>query len=154
SIGRGNAPSHYPDWTVGHVHSGALGWSAFITFGMLYYIVPVLWSRQRLYPLKLVSLHFWIATLGILLYITSMWVSGIMEGLMWRTYNEFGFLEYSFVETVSAKHISNIIRVAGGSLFLLGALIMVYNLVRTARGDVPAGELRRAPVAPNIQPAE
>src|SRR5690606_24967572 len=149
-----NALSHYTDWNIGHVHAGALGWVGFITFGAMYCLTQWIWKRERFYSNALVEWHFWIATLGILLYITSMWVSGIMEGLMWRTYNEFGFLEYSFVETVSAKHISNIIRVAGGSLFLLGALIMVYNLVRTARGDVPAGELRRAPVAPNIQPAE
>src|SRR5690606_16568696 len=136
SIRQVNALSHYTDWTVGHVHSGALGWNAFITFGMLYYIVPVLWNRQRLYSLKLVSLHFWIATLGILLYITAMWVSGIMQGLMWRAYDNLGFLQYSFIETVEAMHPFYVIRATGGILFLTGALLMAYNLWRTARGDL------------------
>ena len=150
SIRQVNALSHYTDWTIGHVHSGALGWNAFITFGMLYYIVPVLWKRERLYSLKLVSLHFWIATLGILLYITAMWVSGIMQGLMWRAYDHLGFLQYSFVETVEAMHPFYVIRALGGVLFLTGALIMAYNLWRTARGDIRAesgapGELK--PVA-------
>lgn len=136
SIRQVNALSHYTDWTIGHVHSGALGWNAFITFGMLYYIVPVLWKRERLYSINLVSLHFWIATVGILLYITAMWVSGIMQGLMWRAYDHLGFLQYSFIETVEAMHPFYVIRALGGILFLTGALIMVYNLWRTARGDV------------------
>jgi cytochrome c oxidase cbb3-type subunit 1 len=138
SIRQVNALSHYTDWTIGHVHSGALGWNAFITFGMLYYIVPVLWKRERLYSSKLVSVHFWIATLGILLYITAMWVSGIMQGLMWRAYDHLGFLQYSFIETVEAMHPFYVIRALGGILFLTGALIMTYNLWRTARGDVRA----------------
>ncbi|MCW0233013.1 MAG: cytochrome-c oxidase, cbb3-type subunit I [Ferrovibrio sp.] len=136
SIRQVNALSHYTDWTIGHVHSGALGWNAFITFGMLYYIVPVLWNRQRLYSIKLVSVHFWVATIGILLYITAMWVSGIMQGLMWRAYDHLGFLQYSFIETVEAMHPFYVIRALGGVLFLTGALIMVYNLWRTARGDL------------------
>ena len=102
----------------------------------LYYLVPALWKRQGLYSSRLVSWHFWIATLGIVLYITSMWVSGIMQGLMWRAYDQFGFLQYSFVETVAAMHPYYIIRASGGVLFLLGALIMVYNVWRTIRGDV------------------
>jgi cytochrome c oxidase cbb3-type subunit 1 len=138
SIRQVNALSHYTDWTIGHVHSGALGWNAFITFGMLYYIVPVLWKRERLYSSKLVSVHFWIATLGILLYITAMWVSGIMQGLMWRAYDHLGFLQYSFIETVEAMHPFYVIRALGGILFLTGALIMTYNLWRTARGDIRA----------------
>ncbi len=136
SIRQVNALSHYTDWTIGHVHSGALGWNAFITFGMLYYLVPALWKRERLYSIRLVSWHFWTATIGILLYITSMWVSGIMQGLMWRAYDQLGFLQYSFVETVQAMHPFYIIRALGGLCFLTGALIMVYNLWRTARGDV------------------
>ena len=87
------AQSHYTDWTIGHVHSGALGWVAFITFGAVYYLVPRLWKTQRLYSLRLVSWHFWIATIGIVLYITAMWVSGIMQGLMWRAYDDAGFLQ-------------------------------------------------------------
>jgi cytochrome c oxidase cbb3-type subunit 1 len=154
SIREVNALSHYTDWGIGHVHSGALGWVGFITFGALYCLTQWVWKRQKLYSNALVEWHFWIATIGIVLYITSMWVSGIMEGLMWRAYNEFGFLEYSFVETVSAKHISYIIRALGGGLYLSGALIMIYNLVRTARGDVPADERKRAPAAPVLQPAE
>jgi cytochrome c oxidase cbb3-type subunit I len=154
SIREVNALSHYTDWGIGHVHSGALGWVGFITFGSLYCMTQWVWRRQKLYSNALVEWHFWIATLGIVLYITSMWVSGIMEGLMWRAYNEFGFLEYSFVETVSAKHISYIIRALGGGLYLTGAFIMIYNLVRTARGDVPADERKRAPAAPVLQPAE
>ena len=136
SIKSVNSLSHYTEWTIGHVHSGALGWNAFITFGMLYYIVPVLWNRQRLYSIKLVSVHFWVATIGILLYITAMWVSGIMQGLMWRAYDHLGFLQYSFIETVEAMHPFYVIRALGGVLFLTGALIMVYNLWRTARGDL------------------
>jgi cytochrome c oxidase cbb3-type subunit 1 len=131
-----NALSHYTDWTIGHVHSGALGWVAFVSFGAVYYLVPKLWGRARLYSLELVSWHFWIATLGIVLYIAAMWVSGIMQGLMWRTYDSLGFLQYSFVETVEAMHPYYVIRALGGVAFLAGALIMVYNLWRTARGDL------------------
>ena len=110
SIKTVNALSHYTDWTVGHVHSGALGWVAFISFGALYYLVPHLWQRERLYSIKLVSYHFWIATIGIVLYICSMWMAGILQGLMWRAYNEFGVLEYSFIETVAELHIYYAIR--------------------------------------------
>ncbi|WP_035672915.1 cytochrome-c oxidase, cbb3-type subunit I [Azospirillum brasilense] len=131
-----NALSHYTDWTVGHVHSGALGWVAFMVFGSLYHLVPRLWGRERLYSVALVSLHFWTASVGILLYIAAMWVSGIMQGLMWRAYDNLGFLQYSFVETVAAMHPFYVIRALGGVLFLAGALIMVYNLWRTAKGDV------------------
>ncbi|MEQ1607897.1 MAG: cytochrome-c oxidase, cbb3-type subunit I [Hyphomonadaceae bacterium] len=154
SVREVNALSHYTDWGIGHVHSGALGWVGFVSFGAMYCLTQWVWKRDRLYSNALVEWHFWIATLGIVLYITSMWVSGIMEGLMWRAYNEYGFLEYSFIETVSAKHISYVIRALGGGLYLLGALIMIYNLVRTARGDVPADERRRKPSAPSLQPAE
>jgi cytochrome c oxidase cbb3-type subunit 1 len=149
-----NALSHYTDWNIGHVHSGALGWVGFVSFGAMYCLTQWLWKRERLYSNALVEWHFWIATIGIVLYICSMWVSGIMEGLMWRAYNEFGFLEYSFVETVSAKHISYIIRAGGGVLYLTGALIMVYNLVRTARGDIPASERGKTPASAQLQPAE
>ncbi len=131
-----NALSHYTDWTIGHVHSGALGWVGFISFGALYHLVPKLWGREKLYSTKLVSLHLWIATLGIVFYIAAMWVSGIMQGLMWRDYNEMGFLEYSFVESVMAMKPFYIIRVLGGVLYLAGALIMAYNFWRTIRGDV------------------
>ncbi len=136
SIRSVNSLSHYTDWTIGHVHSGALGWVGFITFGALYYLVPVLWGRDRLYSTKLVRLHLWIATLGIVFYITAMWVSGIMQGLMWRSYDSMGFLQYSFVESVTAMHPFYLIRALGGALYLSGALIMVYNFWKTIRGDV------------------
>jgi len=148
SIRAVNALSHYTDWTIGHVHSGALGWVAFISFGALYYIVPLMWQRERLYSLRLVSVHFWIATIGIVLYITAMWVSGILQGLMWRAYDNLGFLEYSFVETVEAMHPFYLIRALGGLLFVLGSFVMVYNLWRTIRGDLREEEVASgAPVA-------
>jgi cytochrome c oxidase cbb3-type subunit 1 len=136
SIKAVNSLSHYTDWTIGHVHSGALGWVAFVSFGAMYILVPRLWKRERLYSLRLVSAHFWISTIGIVLYIASMWVSGITQGLMWRAYDSLGFLQYSFAETVEAMHPFYLIRAFGGVLFLIGSLVMVYNLVRTARGDL------------------
>jgi cytochrome c oxidase cbb3-type subunit I len=157
SIKAVNALSHYTDWTVGHVHSGALGWVAFISFGAVYFLVPKLWGRRELWSLKLVSYHFWIATIGIVLYITAMWVSGIMQGLMWRAYDKLGFLQYSFAETVAAMHPYYVIRATGGVLFLIGALLMVYNLVKTVRAGEPASEPVAAPlgtVAARVQPAE
>jgi len=141
SIRSVNALSHYTDWTIGHVHSGALGWNGFITFGCLYYLVPKLWGRDEVYSLKLVSVHLWIGTLGIVLYIAAMWVSGIMQGLMWRSYDDMGFLNYSFVETVMAMKPFYAIRALGGLLFLSGAILMCYNFYRTIRGDVRAGEV-------------
>jgi len=132
-----NALSHYTDWTIGHVHSGALGWVAFVTFGAVYHLVPVLWKKKELYSLKLVNTHLWISTIGIVVYISAMWVSGIMQGLMWRSYDDMGFLEFSFVETVLAMHPFYVIRAFGGFLFVVGALIMVYNLYKTIK-DVPS----------------
>jgi len=130
SIKEVNSLSHYTDWTIGHVHSGALGWVGFVSFGAIYCLVPWLWNRP-LYSLRLVNWHFWVATIGIVLYVTSMWVSGIMQGLMWRSYNSLGFLEYSFIETVQQMHPFYEIRALGGALFLTGTLIMAYNLWRT-----------------------
>jgi cytochrome c oxidase cbb3-type subunit 1 len=153
SVRQVNALSHYTDWTIGHVHSGALGWVAFISFGAVYHLVPRLWQRSQLYSLKLVEWHFWIATLGIVLYITAMWVSGIMQGLMWRSYDELGFLQYAFIETVEAMHPFYVIRALGGVLFLAGSLVMVYNLWRTMRGDVRVEERLAAPAAA-MTPAE
>ena len=132
-----NSLSHYTDWTIGHTHSGALGWVAFVSFGAIYCLVPWLWQRKALYSDKLVNWHFWISTLGIVLYITAMWVSGILQGLMWRAYDSLGFLEYSFVETVEAMHPFYVIRAFGGLLFVIGTLIMIYNLWRTVKsGEV------------------
>ncbi len=145
SIKAVNSLSHYTDWTIGHVHSGALGWVAFITFGCVYNLVPALWKRERLYSLRLVTYHFWISTLGIVLYITAMWISGIMQGLMWRAYNSLGFLQYSFIETVEAMHPYYVIRAFGGVLFLIGGLIMVYNVWKTIRGDLRTEEAFEEP---------
>ena len=131
-----NSLSHYTDWTIGHVHSGALGWVAMISFGAVYCLVPWLWKRPNLYSMRLVEWHFWISTVGILLYITAMWVSGIMQGLMWRAYDSLGFLKYAFVESVEAMHPYYVIRATGGTLFLIGSLIMAYNLWRTIRGEI------------------
>jgi cytochrome c oxidase cbb3-type subunit I len=144
-----NSLSHYTDWTIGHVHAGALGWVGFVSFGAIYCLVPWLWNRQ-LYSLKLVNWHFWIATIGIVFYITAMWVSGVLQGLMWRAYTPVGFLEYSFIETVEAMHPFYVIRALGGSLFLVGALIMAYNLWMTVRH----GEATSASPSAALQPAE
>ncbi len=133
SIKAVNSLSHYTDWTIGHVHSGALGWVGFITFGCLYHLFPRLYGLTDMYSQRLIRLHLWVATLGIVLYITAMWVSGIMQGLMWRSYDGMGFLEYSFVETVMAMHPFYLIRALGGVLYLAGALIMVYNLFKTVQ---------------------
>ncbi|HEV2559216.1 MAG TPA: cytochrome-c oxidase, cbb3-type subunit I [Microvirga sp.] len=155
SIKAVNSLSHYTDWTIGHVHSGALGWVAYVSFGALYCLVPWIWNRREVYSLKLVDWHFWVSTLGIVLYITSMWVAGIMQGLMWRAYNALGFLEYSFVETVEAMQPYYLIRAVGGVLFLIGALIMAYNLAMTIMGyEAKEAEPAEAGFAPALAPAE
>ncbi len=133
SIKTVNALSHFTDWTVGHVHSGALGWVGLVSIGALYFLIPKLFGRE-IYSTKLIELHFWIATVGIVLYITSMWAGGVMQGLMWRAVNAEGNLTYSFVETVQAMHPYYLVRFLGGVLYFSGMLIMVYNLVRTTRG--------------------
>jgi cytochrome c oxidase cbb3-type subunit 1 len=147
-----NSLSHYTDWTIGHVHSGALGWVGYVSFGAIYCLVPWLWNKERLYSLRLVNWHFWVSTLGIVLYISAMWVSGILQGLMWRAYTNLGFLEYSFIETVEAMHPFYVIRALGGSLFLGGALIMVWNLWKTVTDK--AVESTVAPAIPALQAAE
>ena len=131
-----NALSHYTDWTIGHVHSGALGWVALVSFGAMYYMIPRLFGRE-LYSQKLVEVHFWAATIGIVLYIAAMWVAGITQGLMWRAINEDGTLTYSFVESVQAMHPYYIVRTMGGALFLIGTLVMAYNLWKTIAGAKP-----------------
>ena len=136
SIKAVNSLSHFTDWTIGHVHSGALGWVGMVSFGAIYFLAPRMWGRERLYSLRLVSTHFWLATAGIVVYAATMWVSGILQGLMWRAYNALGFLEYSFAETVAAMHPFYVMRAIGGALYLLGALVMAYNVYRTTRGDV------------------
>ncbi|AJA08067.1 Cytochrome c oxidase subunit 1 [Sphingopyxis fribergensis] len=133
-----NSMSHYTDWTIGHVHSGALGWNGMITFACVYYLVPRLWNRPRLYSLRMVNWHFWLATVGIVFYAASMWVAGIMQGLMWREYGADGYLVYSFAESVAAMHPMYIIRATGGLLYLAGFLIMIVNVWATLAGKVRA----------------
>jgi len=128
-----NALSHYTDWTIGHVHSGALGWVGFISIGAMYYLIPKLFNKE-LYSLKLAETHFWVATIGIVLYITSMWISGVMQGLMWRAINPDGTLTYSFIESVQAMHPYYVVRFIGGTMYLSGMLIMAYNIWRTIFG--------------------
>ncbi|HUJ01673.1 MAG TPA: cbb3-type cytochrome c oxidase subunit I, partial [Usitatibacter sp.] len=131
SIKTVNALSHYTDWTIGHVHSGALGWVGLVSIGSLYYLIPRLVGRVQMYSVKAISLHFWIATLGIVLYIASMWIAGVMQGLMWRAVSDDGTLTYSFVEGVKATYPFYAIRLTGGILYLTGMLIMAWNVAQT-----------------------
>ncbi|MGV6903063.1 MULTISPECIES: cytochrome-c oxidase, cbb3-type subunit I [unclassified Brucella] len=157
SIKAVNSLSHYTDWTIGHVHAGALGWNGMISFAAVYYLAPKLWNRQRLYSIRMVNWHFWLATLGIVLYASSMWVAGIQQGLMWREYDNQGFLVYSFAETVLAMFPYYVIRTIGGVFYLTGGLLMAWNVYQTIRGrlrnEAPMGGTR--PVAgATMQPAE
>ena len=133
-----NALSHATDWTIGHVHSGALGWVAMITIGATYHLVPVLWRKESMYSVPLVNLHFWLATIGTVLYIASMWVNGIAQGLMWRAFNTDGTLTYSFVESVQASYPGYLVRLLGGLMFLTGMLVMAYNVWRTVKAEPEA----------------
>ncbi len=133
SIKTVNSLSHYTDWVIGHVHSGALGWVGMITIGSIYAFFPRLFGRPQLYSIRLVELHFWIATLGVVLYIVAMWAGGVMQGLMWRAVNPDGTLTYSFVETVAAMRPYYILRFLGGIMYLAGMIIMCYNLIRTVQ---------------------
>jgi cytochrome c oxidase cbb3-type subunit 1 len=142
SIKTVNALSHYTDWTVGHVHSGALGWVAMIAIGCIYYLLPRLFGKTEMHSKKLIEAHFWIATIGIVLYIASMWIAGVMQGLMWRATNVDGTLTYSFVESVKATYPFWTIRLLGGVLFLTGMIIMAYNMFLTMAG----GKAVNAPV--------
>ena len=137
-----NALSHYTDWTVGHVHSGALGWVAMVSIGSVYYLLPRLFGKQEMYSVKLITTHFWIATIGVVLYIASMWIAGVMQGLMWRAVNPDGTLTYSFVEAVKGSYPFWKIRFVGGVLFLTGMVVMAYNMFRTIAG----GKTEDAPV--------
>ena len=127
-----NALSHYTDWTVGHVHSGALGWVAMVSIGAIYHMVMKLWKTE-MYSMQLINVHFWLATIGTVFYIVAMWVSGIMQGLMWRAYDEYGTLAYTFAESVAAMHPYYVMRAFGGFIFFLGAVVMLYNIVMTIR---------------------
>jgi len=146
SIKSVNSLSHYTNWTIGHVHSGALGWNGMITFATIYYMAPRLWHRERLYSLRMVNWHFWCATIGIVLYASAMWVAGITQGLMWREYGSDGYLVYSFAEVVAAMHPYYLIRAIGGLLYLTGAFFMVWNVWMTIAGklrdETPMGETR------------
>ncbi|MGE0641367.1 MAG: cytochrome-c oxidase, cbb3-type subunit I [Thermoanaerobaculia bacterium] len=136
SIRTVNALSHFTDWTIGHVHSGALGWVGLISIGSLYFLIPRLYGRE-IHSLKLVETHFWLATVGIVLYITAMWAAGVMQGLMWRAVDPDGNLTYSFIETVEAMRPYYLVRLAGGLTYFSGMLLMVYNLWKTVRGARP-----------------
>ena len=128
-----NALSHYTDWTIGHVHAGALGWVAMISIGALYHTIPKVFGKERMYSLGLINAHFWLATIGTVLYIASMWVNGIAQGLMWRAVNSDGTLTYSFVETLVASHPGFVVRFVGGAIFLSGMFLMAWNTWRTVR---------------------
>ncbi|MFN9497618.1 MAG: cytochrome-c oxidase, cbb3-type subunit I [Erythrobacteraceae bacterium] len=165
SIKAVNSLSHYTDWTIGHVHSGALGWNGMITFACVYYLVPRLWQKERLYSLRMINWHFWLATLGIVFYASSMWVAGITQGLMWREYGSDGYLVNSFIDTVAALHPMYILRMVGGLMYLTGALIMVWNIWMTILGkqrdEAPMGDLAYDDTGdhpilpqPQAQPAE
>ncbi|QDF67049.1 cytochrome-c oxidase, cbb3-type subunit I [Shewanella sp. SNU WT4] len=130
-----NALSHYTDWTIGHVHSGALGWVAMVSIGSLYHLIPVIYGHGRMYSTSLVNVHFWLATVGTVLYIVSMWISGVMQGLMWRAVNSDGTLTYSFVESLEASYPFYFVRFLGGCFFVTGMLIMAYNVFRTVKAD-------------------
>ena len=133
SIKTVNALSHYTDWTIGHVHSGALGWVGLVTMGSMYYLIPRLYGRKQMYSVPAIELHFWVATIGIVLYIAAMWIAGVMQGLMWRSVNPDGSLTYTFVESVKASFPFYVIRLAGGLLYLGGMIVMLWNVVMTAR---------------------
>jgi cytochrome c oxidase cbb3-type subunit 1 len=147
SIKTVNALSHYTDWTIGHVHSGALGWVAMITMGCLYNLIPRLYGREQMYSVKLIDVHFWTSTIGVVLYIASMWIAGVMQGLMWRAVNNDGTLTYSFIESLQATYPYYAVRLLGGALFLVGTCIMAYNVWKT----ISTGE--RSALQPVAEPA-
>jgi cytochrome c oxidase cbb3-type subunit 1 len=139
-----NALSHYTDWTVGHVHSGALGWVGLVSMGALYYMIPRLFGQKQMYSVKAIELHFWMATIGIVLYISAMWISGVMQGLMWRGVNPDGTLTYTFVESVKATYPFYALRLLGGLLYLGGMVVMLWNVLKTASN----GQSVNVPVPP------
>jgi cytochrome c oxidase cbb3-type subunit I len=146
SIKTVNSLSHYTDWTIGHVHSGALGWVGLISMGSLYYLIPRLFGQKKMYSVPAIELHFWISTIGIVLYIAAMWIAGVMQGLMWRAVNVDGTLTYTFVESVKATYPFYVIRVIGGLLYLTGMLVMAWNTWMTVAG----GRATRAVVPPVV----
>ncbi len=146
SIKTVNALSHYTDWTIGHVHSGALGWVAMMTIGSLYCLLPRLYNKEAMYSTKLIDVHFWTSTIGVVLYAVPMWISGVTQGLMWRAFNDDGTLTYSFIETVKFTYPYYGIRLLGGMVFFSGMIVMVYNTYKTIV------DVKPAPI-PVIQPA-
>jgi len=138
SIKTVNALSHYTDWTIGHVHSGALGWVGLVSIGAIYFLIPKVFGKERMYSTKLIETHFWVATIGIVLYIVAMWIAGVMQGLMWRAVNDDGTLTYSFVESLEAMYPYYTVRLLGGALYLSGMFIMAYNTWKTIAGSKPA----------------
>ena len=163
SIKAVNSLSHYTDWTIGHVHSGALGWNGMITFACLYYLVPRLWQRERMFSLRMINWHFWLATVGIVFYAASMWVAGITQGLMWREYGADGYLVNSFADTVAALHPMYLMRAVGGLMYLAGFVIMLVNVWQTLAGKVraeapmtetPYDRSADQPLPPTAVPAE
>jgi cytochrome c oxidase cbb3-type subunit 1 len=138
-----NALSHYTDWTIGHVHAGALGWVAMVSIGSLYHMLPKVFGREEMHSTSLINVHFWLATIGTVLYIASMWVNGIAQGLMWRAVNEDGTLTYSFVEALEASHPGFVVRVIGGAIFFAGMLVMAWNVWQTVR-HTKAAEMEAA----------
>ena len=140
SIKTVNALSHYTDWTIGHVHAGALGWVAMISIGSVYSLLPRLYGKTKMHSTKLIEWHFWVATIGVVLYAVSMWIAGVMQGLMWRAVNDDGTLTYSFVESLEATYPYYAVRLLGGMLFLGGMFLMAYNMARTIMDSDPFEE--------------
>jgi cytochrome c oxidase cbb3-type subunit 1 len=132
-----NALSHYTDWNIAHVHGGTLGWVGFISMGALYFLVPRLFGQTKMHSIAAIELHFWVATVGIVLYIAAMWIAGVMQGLMWRAINPDGSLTYTFVEGVKATFPFYLVRLWGGILYLTGMLVMAWNVWMTARAGKP-----------------
>lgn len=153
SIKTVNALSHNTDWTIGHVHSGALGWVAMVSIGAMYHLIPLLYGRDQgqMYSVRLINLHFWLATLGTVLYIASMWVNGLLQGLMWRATSVDGTLTYSFAEAVEASYPGYYVRFIGGAIFLIGMCIMAFNVYKTVRGQ--KREEEPASATPFVAPA-
>jgi cytochrome c oxidase cbb3-type subunit 1 len=147
SIKTVNALSHYTDWTIGHVHSGALGWVGLVSMGTMYHLIPRLFGRTEMHSVQLINVHFWVATVGIVLYISAMWIAGVMQGLMWRAVSEDGTLTYTFVEGVKATYPFYTIRLLGGVLYLAGMVIMLYNMAKTIGAARPADLRIPAPAA-------
>jgi cytochrome c oxidase cbb3-type subunit 1 len=137
SIKTVNSLSHYTDWNIAHVHGGTLGWVGFISMGALYYLVPRLFGQKKMHSLKAIEIHFWVATIGIVLYIAAMWIAGVMQGLMWRSINPDGSLTYTFVESVKATFPFYVIRFVGGLMYLLGMLVMAWNVGKTVMAGRP-----------------